>query len=351
MFEKRYFDEVVWIVNELIDIMADDMNIHPYTNEPAESFGHRVIYSALGLWCLKSALCEKENKKGISKNAQSILLHDLSIKYIELCPMAKDYLFSPRNNDVAVFIRNIYEQTGYLLTLDNNYNVLNNSGETIKISDTDYLYLGLPATFYIVNGLGIHCRSGKHEVKLNDFLIRDSLTPEEYLKIKYNECDFDERDIDEKGLEFFDPFDYRNDSSSWHGYMKSDMTMARKNKVGPYYRVIRKEDGTLLYTDSNNTDEPNALTGAEFRRVFVALKQHYKKPMQLRICPIDEEYSYIHILGQLPNREYFYLLMNAWPRYKFFNRNHFIIRNELIVQTAEVLEAIGFTVRNGEFHG
>lgn len=68
-------------MNELINIMANDMNIRPYTNEPAEYFGYRVIYSALGLWCLKSALSEKENKRGVSKNAQSILLHDLSKKY------------------------------------------------------------------------------------------------------------------------------------------------------------------------------------------------------------------------------------------------------------------------------
>lgn len=338
-------------MNELINIMADDMNIHPYTNEPAECFGYRVIYSALGLWCLTSALSEKEDKRGISKNAQSILLHDLSKKYVELCPMAKRFIFASRNIDIAIFIRNIYEQTGYLLTLDNNYNVLNNSGETIKVSETDYLYFGLPATYYIVNGLGIHCRNGRHEVKLNDFLIRDSLTPEEYIKVKYDECDFNERDIDVAELEFFNPFYYGNISNSWHGYMKSNMTMARKSKMGPYYKTIRKEDGTLLFADDSSEDELDALTGAEFRRLYIALRYHYDNPMQLLICPIDEVYSYIRILGQLPNREYFYLLMNAWPRYGFFDRNHFIIRNELTIQTAEVLGAIGFTARKGEFYG
>ena len=338
-------------MNELIDIMSDDMNIHPYTNEPAEYFGYRVIYSALGLWCLTSALSEKEGKRGISKNAQSILLHDLSKKYVELCPMAKRFIFASRNIDIAIFIRNIYEQTGYLLTLDNNYNVLNNSGETIKVSETDYLYFGLPATYYIVNGLGIHCRNARHEVKLNDFLIRDSLTPEEYIKVKYDECDFNERDIDVAELEFFNPFYYGNISNSWHGYMKSNMTMARKSKMGPYYKTIRKEDGTLLFADDSSEDELDALTGAEFRRLYIALRYHYDNPMQLLICPIDEAYSYIRILGQLPNREYFYLLMNAWPRYGFFDRNHFIIRNELTIQTAEVLGAIGFTARKGEFYG
>ena len=338
-------------MNELINIMADDMNIHPYTNEPAEYFGYRVIYSALGLWCLTSALSEKEDKRGISKNAQSILLHDLSKKYVELCPMAKRFIFASRNIDIAIFIRNIYEQTGYLLTLDNNYNVLNNSGETIKVSETDYLYFGLPATYYIVNGLGIHCRNARHEVKLNDFLIRDSLTPEEYIKVKYDECDFNKRDIDVAELEFFNPFYYGNISNSWHGHMKSNITMARKSKMGPYYKIIRKEDGTLLFADDGSEDELDALTGREFRRLYIALRYHYDNPMQLLICPIDEAYSYIRILGQLPNREYFYLLMNAWPRYGFSDRNHFIIRNELTVQTAEVLGTIGFTAKKGEFYG
>lgn len=288
---------------------------------------------------------------GISKNAQSILLHDLSKKYIELCPFAKHFVYTSRNADIAVFIRNIYEQMGYLLTLDNHYNILNNSGETVKFSDTDYLYLGLPTTDHIINGLGIHCKGGKHEVKLNDFLIHDSLTPEEYIKVKYDECDFNERDIDVAELEFFNPFYYGNISNSWHGYMKSNMTMARKSKMGPYYKTIRKEDGTLLFADDSSEDELDALTGAEFRRLYIALRYHYDNPMQLLICPIDEAYSYIRILGQLPNREYFYLLMNAWPRYAFSDRNHFIIRNELTVQITEVLGRIGFTARKGEFDG
>ena len=342
---------MVWIVNKLINIMADDMGICPYANEAAESYGYRVIYSALGLWCLKSALSEKENIKGISKSAQSHLLHELSKKYIEMCPTSKHFLFGSRTTDVAVFIRNIYEQTGYLLTLDNNFNVLNNTGETVGFSDTDHLYLGIPSVDYSVNGLGIHCSCENNEIKLKDFLVRDSLSSEDYMKINYDECDFDERDIDIDKLEFFNPFYYGNVSKAWHKRMTCDRTIARENTMGPYYRVMRIEDGKLLYADENRSDELDTLTGAEFRRLYVAIKQHYGNPMQLLICPIDEEYSYIKILGQLPNREYYYLLMNAWPKKEFSDRNNFIIRNKLTAQIAEVLEALGFTVRDGEFYG
>lgn len=338
-------------MNKLINIMAEDMDIRPYNHESDESFEFRVIYSALGLWCLQSALSEEDSKKGISKNAQSILLHDLSEKYVNLCPKIRSSVFVSRNADIAVFIRNIYEQTGYLLTKENNYNILNNSGETVRLSDTSHLYLGMPKLKYRVNGLGIHIGSGKKEIQLNDFLVRDSLTPEEYLKVNFDECDFDTRDLNMDELEFFNPYYYGNVSSSWYSRMKSDITMARKSSMGPYYRVIRKENGTFLFTDDNNKDDLDVLTGAEFRRIYVALKKYYDNPMQLLICPIDGEYSHIRILGQLPNREYYYLLMNAWPKNGFLDRNNFIIRNDLTKQTAEVLGAIGFTARNGEFYG
>lgn len=338
-------------MNRLINIMAEDMDIWPYNHESDKSFEFRVIYSALGLWCLYSALGEEKNKKGISKNAQSILLHNLSEKYVNLCPQVRPFMFVSKNADITVFIRNIYEQTGYLLTQKSNYNILNNSGETVRFSDISHLYLGLPKVKYRVNGLGIHIGSGKKEIQLNDFLIRDSLTPEEYLKANFDECDFEIRDLNMDELEFFNPYYYGNVSSSWYNRMKSDITMARKSPIGPYYRVIRKENGTFLFTDDNSTDDSNALTGAEFRRIYAALKKHYENPMQLLICPIDEKYSYIRILGQLPNREYYYLLMNAWPKKGFLDRNNFIIRSDLTKQTAEVLESIGFTARNGEFYG
>lgn len=64
-------------MNKLMKTMSEDMNIFAYTGEPEEAYGYRILYSALGLWCLTSALSEKEGKKGISKNAQTILSHSL----------------------------------------------------------------------------------------------------------------------------------------------------------------------------------------------------------------------------------------------------------------------------------
>lgn len=100
-------------MNKLFDIMADDMGIIPYNNEPSECYAYRIAYSALGLWCLKSALGQKDGIKGVSKHSQSMMLHNLSEKYVQLFPAIYKFLYVGKV-DIAVFIRNIYEQTGYL---------------------------------------------------------------------------------------------------------------------------------------------------------------------------------------------------------------------------------------------
>lgn len=50
-------------MNKLMKTMSEDMNIFAYTGEPEEAYGYRILYSALGLWCLTSALSEKKEKR------------------------------------------------------------------------------------------------------------------------------------------------------------------------------------------------------------------------------------------------------------------------------------------------
>lgn len=339
-------------MNKLLNIMAADMGITSYINEPEEMYAYRIIYSALGLWCLKSALGSTGEKDGVSKNTQSILLHNLSEKYIQLVPAIRDMLRGT-NRDIAVFIRNIYEQTGYLLTLENNYNILNSGMETVQASESDYIFLGIPDEKYTVNGLGIHSISGQNQVLLNDFLIRDNLTPEEYVEVNYNECDFEKRDIDTSELEFFDAKSSKALSKSWSTRITTDITIARKGQSGPYYRVMFNDNRELVYVEENTDyDSHDKMIGAEFRRLYIALRHHYERPMSVFVCPIDEEYTHISIKGgRIPNREYYYLLLNGWPKSGIEDRYNFIVRNELVTQCAEILNKLGFEIRNGVFYG
>ena len=58
-------------MNELISAMASDMGIEPYYYESNDSYYYRILFSALGQWCLKSA----SSIEGISKHAQTFLLN------------------------------------------------------------------------------------------------------------------------------------------------------------------------------------------------------------------------------------------------------------------------------------
>lgn len=338
-------------MNKLMRIMSENMNISAYTGESEGAYEYRILYSALGLWCLTSALSEKEGKKEISKNAQTILLHSLLDRYLNVCPLAKRFLTGIRNVDIAVQIRNVYEQMGYLVTLEDNQNVLNQGGETIRITDKDSIFLGIPKEEYWMNGLGIHIKNSGREIPLTEYLVRDNLMPEEYLMSCFNICDFDEKDIDCLELEFFNPFYRGKISEAWKKYRNADMTIARKSPIGPFYRAMEDTDGRLVFAIENNNDYIDSKTGADFRRIYIALRGYYLNPMIVYICPIDKEYSHIKILGQIPNREYYYMLLNAWPQKSFTDRNNFIIRNELTTQVISLLTNIGFKAREGEFYG
>jgi len=338
-------------MDKLFKTMANDMGITPYFNESETSYLCRVAYSALGLWCLKSARGSSQESDGISKKAQSMLLHNLSENYINIYPSIRSYL-SGYEMDIAVFIRNLYEQTGYFLTSDSNHNVLCAGVGSIYVTETDYLCVGIPNGNYLMNGLGVHNNESGRNISLADFLIRDDLTPEEYLVANYNICDFDERDIDREELEFFDAMSPKPLSKSWQKTITSKYTVARRERFGPYYKVIFANGKEILFSSENGTnDNKDSMIGAEFRRLYIALRRYYDRPMVALKCPIDKEYTQIQIKGQMPNREYYYFLLNGWPQKSVSDRNNYIMRNELVSQSMSILKQLGFEIKNGEYYG
>ena len=253
--------------------------------------------------------------------------------------------------DLAVFIRNLYEQTGYLLTSADNYNVLNNGMESIRVTDNDYLYFGIPNGNYTINGFGIHCNAQGKEALLSDFLIRDNLTVDEYIEANFDLCDFEERGIDPSTLEYFDATVPTSLTFSWGKRITSQFTVARQGLSGPYYKVILLDNKIYYADENNNLDSRDSMTGKEFQRLYIALRNYYSKPMIALNCPINNEYTYIRILGQMPNREYFYFLLNGWPKNRITDRNEFIMRNELVSPSIAVLKHLGFVEKKGVYHG
>jgi hypothetical protein len=331
-------------MNELLNAMSTDMGINRFRDEPEDSFIYRLCYSALGQWCLRTAQNSSNGSVGTTKNNQTVVLNQLMLRYSELFNITEKYINT--SNSVMSFpvhIRRVYEETGYLLTNDNNRNRLANFARSIPFGKTA-MFFGIPGTKYFINGLGVFTNPTNYKVSVREFLVRDDLTWEEFFQAKFGLVDFYERDINLDELEFFNPQSDNVPSQSWGKQMDTDCSVARKSEWGPFYRVMRATDG-LLFADEPIEPQSDSFTSYEYRRLYLALKAHYMKPIKATITRLDEEYSKLRLGGHLPNREYYFLLLLSWPVYSAFDKVNFLLKNNFIPEVTAALRNIGVEVR------
>ena len=326
-------------MNKLLEAMASDMNIQHYLGESETSFEYRVILSGLGQWCLRSAASPEG---GVTKHSQTSLLNNLLEKYVDLFPEVAP-MFETETIPVSVFIRRVYEEIGYLFTDENNKDHIANHGKCIAISDGN-IYFGTvePAS---ISGLGVI--TNKYAPSLTDWrnvLIRDELTWEQFITNQYDIVLFDDRDISADELQFFNPLSHRSPSNSWGHRMITDRTIARKIPNGPFYKVMQSNNGLIFCEEPQNTS-PDELISFEYRRLYFALKKAYENPLRARIKALDDKHSELQIDGHLPNREYYLLLLCAWPYQQVFNKNKFIIKNQAIALIKDVLSNLAVEIK------
>lgn len=335
-------------MNDLLKTMSNDMNIPRYRNESDESFVYRLCYSALGQWCLSTAMNMTGGTVGTTKHNQTILLNDLLSRFTELFPYITNRFIDPSNQQTSfsISVRRAYEETGYLLTDSDNHNRIANYGRTIRAGDK-FLFFGLPCEHCEVNGLGVFANPTDYLVVLKDFLIRDSLSSEAYFNSRFDPIDFYQKDIDLSELEYFNPKSNNAPSMSWGKKPTTDCTVARKTETGPFYRIMKVTDN-IQFADEPVEQQSDIFTSYEYRRLYFALKFHYDNPLKATITKFDELYSRIRIGGHLPNREYYLLLLLSWPEHNAFDKVSFIIRNDLLASATDALADIGIEIKGGQ---
>lgn len=331
-------------MNKLLFAMSADMGIDPYSGETEDSFTYRVIYSALGQWCLRIAQSIDGDILGTTKHNQTVVLNDLLDKFTKIFPSVFNKFIDEDNPQMIfpVFIRRVYEETGYLITNEYNRNITANFGRSIVLGKRT-LFFGLPGNSCIVNGLGIFAESTNYVVPVKEFLIRDDLTYEEYFKAHFDPIDFYDKNIDLNSLEFFNPLSTNPPSRSWENQLKTDCSLARKSKFGPFYRVMQLS-GVPQFADQPIEPQDDSFTSYEYRRLYFATKAHYGTPLKATITKTDNSYSIIKLDGHLPNREYYYLLLLSWPIRNAFDKIYFLAHNDLLVKIIGVLNNLGIII-------
>jgi len=338
---------MVYLMNDLLLAMSSDMDVNRFNGETEDSFVYRLCYSALGQWCLRTSQNSLDGVSGTTKHNQTIVINNLLAKFSELFPSISDRFIDASNQqfNFSVHTRRVYEETGYLLTDDNNRNRVANYGRCILIG-SKALFFGIPNTVYTVGGLGVFTSPTAYVVSAKEFLIRDDLTCEAFFHSQFDPIDFYDRDIDIDELEFFNPLSSNIPSQSWGKRLETDCTIARKSETGPFYRVKRLSD-TLQFADEHIEQQNDGFTSYEYRRLYFALKAHYETPLKATITKINKKYSKIKVGGHLPNREYYYLLLLSWPMNSAFDKVNFLIRNDLLPGAIAVLTNIGIEIKGG----
>ncbi len=136
-------------------------------------------------------------------------------------------------------------------------------------------------------------------------------------------------------------------SQTWARRLVTDCSLARKSETGPFYRVMRTADDHILFADELIEQQNDNITSYEFRRLYFALKAHYKKPLKASIIKLDKDYSKIRVGGHLPNREYYLLLLLSWPLNNAFDKANFLIKNKFLQEVTEIFINIGVDVNGG----
>lgn len=333
-------------MNSLLEAISNDLGIIPYYNEKIEQYVNRIIYSSISLWILTLSYSTSDNSRGISKSLQTVIARDTLSKYLNYGGVDQSYFILEGNRQRDSFvthIRNIYEETGYLLADSNSYSVLLNSGNSVPVDDF-FLYFGLPKEIDYMFGMGIYVKNAKKRDDIFKMMLRDHCSPEEYLNTKYNILDFTQRAIDLDDFTFFNPKLPRNPSSSWEQKMATDETVVGNQATRTYFRVINYE-GTMFYAEESFGRNTDRLTGNETRRLFIALKHKYGYPVKAWINRIDDNYYRLKLSSHLPNREYYFLLLLSWPVKSAYDRNEFIIPKKTLSIIESILGNIGIDVR------
>ena len=90
MLIQKSVKGMVCVMKGLLLTMSADMGIKRFSGETEDSFTYRVLFSALGKWCLRTADNISGDNHGTTKHNQTIVLKNLIDKYTKIFPTTSD---------------------------------------------------------------------------------------------------------------------------------------------------------------------------------------------------------------------------------------------------------------------
>ena len=189
----------------------------------------------------------------------------------------------------------------------------------------------------IYNDLSTDCISWR------EFIVRDSLTVNQYVNANFEIVSFDKAQNQLDDIQYFNPLSQLSPSQSWGTKAYTNYTIGRKSAIGPFY-LIQNYDGEIFCCLERASDTSETITAFEYRRMYFALKAYYNNPVKMRVHRVDSEYSRLRFSAHLPNREYYLLLLLSWPDKYAGNKTEFLVKNVFLEFITEVMINLGIKV-------
>lgn len=336
---------------ELLQQIANNLNIHKFSCEDEKSYTSRILYSAVANWIFTSAhdISFEENykkeKEGVSKSYITRRVSKIVDEYQELFPAFGEYLNGREPAKVVSKMRETIERAGFLIPTGFDEFVSMPSLKKMKVSDEFYLMRGLcKANEVLAIGLGLYSESDTYEdsVSMKELFYIPEIDAKTWTKEYIDTINWGNSSLLSNAIEFFDPKSKNIFYGCWKDAFPNDVevTIYKKNKWD--YGFAKKTPDEIRgvqipdYLIGIQGTEADNLFDNDVRRFMYGLKDLYNNNAKSSIV-IEKDVCILRLYNALPERELTVLQFMGWHKQDIGNDYHYYISLELLPLLKELL--------------
>lgn len=326
--------------DNLINIMSNELQIYKFEDESEDSFINRLLFSALGLWIIKSTLdksfIENHNRVGVSKSYITRKISKIVVEYISLFPSFGIYLDKLTAAELVANIREEYEKAGYIVSTGFDEFIIASPRKTASVDDKHIImrnHIGNINTKII--GLGTFKKLVLNsDIKdFGELLYIPKIDAKEWTSNYIKHLRWGNSSKLGDGTWYFDAESANSFYKCWvnHYPEKSEIVLYKTNDWD--YGFAKRDDDNIigikipswLIGQDNNPSEK--LFDNDVRRFMYGMKALKNNNAKAILIRKSDHYN-LKLFNALPTREKTALQFLTWRKEKFTDEFDYIIPNE-----------------------
>ncbi len=343
---------------ELLNKIANDLEITKYEKENEKNYRSRAIYSALSIWIKVSTLDIDimDEKIGVSKkhiiSRCSLFLEQM----IELFPEINEWFYygdkEEKKNPIAIIRERLYN-AGELVSCGFTTDMALPKYQKLILKNKGYLERGFNGdTTGLYSGLydirKIDLTFEKRDIEnIFEFYFIDKMTALDFIYKELKEREWSK--IDKISFELFNKYSEKSFYNCWEREFKikdGEVTLFRNSFINgnSEYGLIKNIDNELYISHINN----HLVENNEVRRYMYGLKRSVGNKIKGYIEFIENSNLFkLKLRNALPKKEESILLLFGWPEKDISDTMNLIFNREVIVLIKEIMEKMNVEIVEG----